>query len=211
MSPQTASSSLRTNPALLFRLRDWSDRESWSAFYHLYFNFIYGFARRAGLSHADAEEVTQDVFRRTAETIHEFQSDPERGRFRGWIMTQARWRVSDKFRARHPHERPKALFSVEESGQLRGGSVERIPDSRDAGSEWEREWRKHVVEAALRRLSHRVPSKYLQIFDLYGRRNWPVLRVARELGVNPASVYAIHHRVTKILRAEVKRLEHQLY
>src|SRR5580700_11774794 len=108
MSPQTASSSLRTNPALLFRLRDWSDRESWSAFYHLYFNFIYGFARRSGLSHADAEEVTQDVFRRTAETIHEFQSDPRRGRFRGWIMTQARWRVSDKFRARQPHERDTA-------------------------------------------------------------------------------------------------------
>src|SRR5436309_33132 len=88
MSPSRPhpGTSLLTRPSLLFRVREWNDSASWEEFHRLYRRLIYGRARRAGLAHADAEDVAQDVFKRVAETIHDFDINPERGSFRGWLM-----------------------------------------------------------------------------------------------------------------------------
>jgi DNA-directed RNA polymerase specialized sigma24 family protein len=91
-------------------------------------------------------------------------------------------------------------------------TIERVADDRivplDAASETE--WQKHVLDAALARIARRVPAKHFQVFDLYSRQGWPVLRVSRELGVNPAAVYLISHRLTKQLKAEVETLRASL-
>jgi RNA polymerase sigma factor (sigma-70 family) len=204
-------SSLHTRPSLLFRLRDWEDKASWEEFYRLYRKFVYGLAKRGGLTHVEAEEVTQEVFVRVAETIKDFESDSARGTFRGWLAQLTRWRIADKFRAR-PRDAAGGLSrrSLEMTDATR--TIERIADDRttplDAASETE--WQKHVLEAALGRIARRVPAKHFQVFDLYSRQGWPVLRVSRELGVNPAAVYLISHRLTKQLKAEVETLRASL-
>jgi len=202
-------STLRTRPSLLFRLKDWQDEAGWTEFYRLYSNLVYNFARRSGLSHADAEEVTQDVFKRVAETVHEFESNPARGTFRGWLMTLCRWRITDKFRAHKPHERQsdRPRFDLGEDDTR---TIDRLPSDSNLEQTWEEEWQRQVLDTALGRLSRRVPSKHYQIFDLYTRENWAVLRLSRELGVNPAAVYLITHRLTKQLKLEVGQLQKQL-
>lgn len=209
MDPKPPPSTLRTRPSLLFRLRDWHDEASWTEFYRLYYNYVYGCARRAGLSHADAEEVTQDVFKRVAETVHEFESDPQRGSFRGWLLNLTRWRITDKFRARKPHERQAAApRSADDADGTR--TIERLPDGSDPEQAWEDEWQHHVLETALARLARRVPAKHFQVFDLYRRQGWSVFKVAREMEINPATVYVIGHRLTKQLRLEVATLRARL-
>src|SRR5260221_5088144 len=99
-------STLATRRTLLFRIRDWQDGESWEEFHRLYRRLIYGRARRAGLSHADAEDVAQDVFKRVAETIRDFDTDPERGSFRGWLMKLTHWRIADKFKSQRKFPPP---------------------------------------------------------------------------------------------------------
>jgi RNA polymerase sigma-70 factor (ECF subfamily) len=208
-------STLRTRPTLLFRLQDWSDEKSWNEFYALYHHFIYGLARRAGLEHADAEEVTQDVFRKVAETIHTFESDPHRGTFRGWLATVTRRRVTDKFRAKRPDQLGQPGRRSPEADD-RTRTIERLPDTSGTAHPWldaaaeDDEWRKHVLATALARLARRVSAKHFQIFDLHASQRWPALRIARELGVNPATVYVISHRLTKQLKIEVARLEREL-
>jgi RNA polymerase sigma factor (sigma-70 family) len=213
MTVEDTHSSLHTRPTLLFRLRNWEDEQSWNEFYRLYYNFVFDLARRNGLSRADAEEVTQDVFRRVAETIHQFESDPARGTFRGWLMNLTRWRIADKFRARQPHEKqPPSARAVGLNTDDRTCTIERLPDQafiREEATD-EAEWQRHVLDAALSRLARRVPAKHIQVFDLYARQNWPVFRVARELGINPASVYVINHRLTKQLKIEVEQLQKKL-
>lgn len=210
MEPEsTAPSTLRTRPSLLFRLRDWRDESSWTEFYRLYRNFVYGCARRAGLPHADAEEVAQDVFKRVAETVHEFESDPARGSFRGWLLNLTRWRVTDKYRARKPHERQSPARGGSDARD-RTATIERLPDEGLDDRAIETEWQHHVLDAALARLARRVPARHFQIFDLYKRQDWPVLRVASELGVNPAAIYVIAHRLTKELKREVETLRLRL-
>ena len=204
------SHSLLTRASLLFRLRDWKDAASWEEFYRLYRKLVYGLARRSGLSHNEAEEVTQDVFKRVAETIHNFEPDPQRGSFRGWLMNLTRWRVADKFRARRPDEFP-IVVSKDGTATKTAGSIERLPDPQTSDEAiWENEWQRNVLEVALARLARRVPAKQFQAFDLYARQNWPVLKVSRELGTNPAAVYLIRHRLTRQLKAEVAYLKSQL-
>src|SRR3954464_10080984 len=93
--------SLLTRPSLLFRVREWQDAASWNEFHRLYRRLVYGRARRSGLSHDDAEDVAQDVFKRVAETIREFDLNPDRGSFRGWLMKLTHWRIADQFERKH--------------------------------------------------------------------------------------------------------------
>lgn len=212
MTLDPTQSPLRTRPTLLFRLRDWNDEASWTEFYRLYYAFVFDFARRSGLQHADAEEVTQDVFKRVAETVHDFESDPNRGTFRGWLLNLTRWRIADKFRRTLPHER-QPHRGPDADASDRTSTIERIPSEGVEGGAnvtWENEWQRHVLAAALARLARRVPARHFQAFELYTRQGWPVLRVARELGISIATVYVISHRFTKQLKAEIALLREQL-
>jgi RNA polymerase sigma-70 factor (ECF subfamily) len=201
-------SSLRTRPSLLFRVRSWEDSTSWGEFHRLYRKLVYGLARRSGLAHADAEDVTQDVFKRVAETIHQFESDPNRGTFRGWLMNLTRWRIADRFNAKPKHEYHSVRKHDDTGG--RTATIERVPEEGSADADWEKEWQRHLLDAACERIAKRVKARHYQVFDLYIRQQWPVLKVAGELGINPASVYLIGHRLTKQLKAEVELLQGQL-
>lgn len=202
-------SSLRTRPTLLLRVQNWEDGASWEEFHRLYRRLVYGRARRAGLSHADAEDVAQEVFKRVAKTIKDFDLNPDRGSFRGWLMKLTSWRIADKFesRGKSPAASPSAH---REDNSPRTATIERVPAPVDDEDEWDREWQQHVLAAAVDRVASRVKPRHFQVFDLYVRQQWPVLRVATELHLNPASVYVIGHRLTKQLKAEVEKLRKQL-
>ena len=208
--PRTpATSSLPTRPSLLQRVRARDDAASWNEFHRLYRKLVYGLARRSGLGHEDAEDVAQDVFARVAETIHQFESDPARGTFRGWLMNLTRWRVADKFAARPKGEDlTSGLRDATTTGGT--GTLGRLPAPNVVDAEWDLEWQRHVLDAACERLSRRVKPRHFQVFELYVRRRTPVLQVAREMGMDPASVYLIGSRLTRQLKAEVEKLRQQL-
>ncbi len=201
-------STLRTRPTLLLRIRDWQDGESWEEFHRLYRRLIYGRACRAGLAHVDAEDVTQDILKRVAETIREFDYDPKRGSFRGWLMQLTHWRIADRI-----SRRPKAEARLPQRHDGEGdrtATVERLPAPQSEDDEWDHEWQLHLLVAAGERLARKVKPRHFQVFDLYVQQNWSVLEVAKKLGINPASVYVIGHRLTKQLKAEVEILQKQL-
>ena len=200
--------SLVTRPTLLFRVRDTSDSVSWGEFHRLYRRLIHGRARRAGLSHADAEEVAQDVFKRVAETIQDFEHNPERGSFRGWLMQLTHWRIADKFQSRD--KLPINSHATAPADATGTATIERVPAPAFEEDEWDREWQQHVLAAALDRVARSVKPRHFQVFELYVRQQWPVLKVSVELKINPASVYVIGHRLTKQLKAEVEKLRTQL-
>jgi len=207
--PATPTHSAVTSASLLFRLRDWRDAASWSEFYRLYQKLVLGLARRSGLTPTEAEEVAQDVFKRVAETIHEFEANPANGSFRGWLMNLTRWRITDKFRARPRGQSESPFRPAANDGT---STIERVPDASGEATEagWDDEWRHHVLDAALTRLARRVPAKHFQAFELYHRQGWSVMKVAKELSLNPATVYVIGHRLTKQLKEEVATLQTQL-
>lgn len=198
-------STLRTRSSLLFRLRNWDDEKSWQEFYALYRKLVYKYARRSGLSHEEAEEATNDVFIRVAKTIHEFEPNPEKGPFRGWLLNLARWRVYDKFRDR-PRDRPAQKNSNPDG---RTSTIERIPDPSAEGKIWDEEWQNSLFSAAMERIARRAKPRHFQVFELYARQQWSIARISSELSVNAAAIYLINHRLTKQLKSEVSKLREQ--
>jgi RNA polymerase sigma-70 factor (ECF subfamily) len=201
------SSTLETRASLLLQVRNWDDAVGWKEFYGLYRRLVYGFARRAGLVHVEAEEVTQDVFKRVAQTIHSFDANRKDGSFRGWLLNLTRWRIADKFKAR-PKGENQPRRAPESDDQTR--TIERVPQPDNADEQWNHEWQMHVLDAASSRVARRVRPEHYEAFDLYMRQNWPVPQVAAKLGITPASVYLIGHRLTRQVKEEVAKLQAQL-
>ena len=206
--PAPGDDSLATRASLLGRIKNWEDARSWEEFTQTYSRLIRAVAIKAGLSEAEAKDVEQETLLCVAKTIHEFESNPERGTFKSWLLNLTRWRIADQFRRRSPAApQPK---SSSEATSTRTSTVERVagPDNLDV--EWEIEWKKNILETALARVGRKVKPKHLQIFDLYAMRHWPAGKVARELGVTRVQVYLVNHRLTKLMKREVEYLGRNL-
>jgi len=199
--------SITTRASLLGRLKNWEDGESWEEFTRTYWRLIYGVARQAGLSDDEARDVVQETLLGVAKNVHDFESAPGRGSFKNWMLNVTRWRIADHFRSKLPtRERPPDAPPDSD----RTGTLERVPDPSNLDEVWEREWKKNVLETALARLRRRVNPKHAQIFDLYAVRGWPVARVAADLGVNIFQVYLVAHRLTRLLKEEVRYVTKKL-
>src|SRR5688572_24194165 len=77
-----------TSITLLERLRSSQDDSAWRRFAELYTPMILAWSRRAGLSMADAEDLTQEVMVLLTREMRRFQYDPGRS-FRAWLRTVA--------------------------------------------------------------------------------------------------------------------------
>ena len=200
--------SIATRASLLGRLRNWNDANSWEEFTQIYWRLIYSVARRSGLSEAEARDVVQDTLLGVAKKIHEFESDPQRGTFRGWLLNLTRWRIADHFRSRPPIAHGNA--GPDPATENGTATINRIPDPAQLDELWESEWKKNIVDTAFARISRKVNAKHAQIFDLYALRGWRAAKIAQELGVSVVQVYLVNHRLTKLLKEEVAYLQKKL-
>jgi RNA polymerase sigma-70 factor (ECF subfamily) len=197
---------LPTRRSLLDRLRDWEDQVSWREFFDTYWKFIYSMAVRAGLSDQEAEDVVQETVTSVAKKMPEFQYDPERCSFKGWLMHVTRLRIIDQLRRRQPRFSQSAA-SHRDSTQT--PTVERVPDPAGTAAfeaAWDEEWERNLVDAAMERVKLRVKPEHYQIFYLSAVKGLATGEVARILQVNAGRVYLVRHRLAKEVKREVERL-----
>jgi len=194
-----------TRRSLLSRLRNWEDQQSWADFVNIYRRLVYGVAIKAGLTDAEAQDVVQETFISVAQKITEFHYDPAIGSFKSWLLHTTRWRICDQFRKRckAPPARTRDSPATD-----RTATIERIPDPAGLKLEdiWEAEWEKSLFDAAIEKVRHQVKARQYQLFDLYVIKHWPVQRVAQAMGVSAGRVYLAKHRVSALLKKEIKGL-----
>jgi RNA polymerase sigma factor (sigma-70 family) len=196
-----------TRASLIHRLKDWQDEASWRDFFNVYWKLIYGVARKAGLTDAEAQDVVQETLLSVAKHMPAFKYDPSIGSFRAWLLNMTRWRITNQFRKRQPlvERLPK------NGGTTRTDTIESAPDvSLDLEAAWQAEWETNLMNAAMDNLRRRIEPQRLQIFDFYVNKEWPPEKVAERFGVSIDLVYQVKHRVTEAIRAEVNRLEHEM-
>lgn len=206
MTEHQADELIPTRQSLLSRLKDWDDQEGWRDFFGTYWKLIYGVARKAGLSDAEAQDVVQETVLGVAKKMREFKYDPALGSFKGWLMQLTRWCIGKQLRKRPCH----APFPEAASGGSPRTPVEaRIPDPASLAPDavWDEEWQKNLRDAALERVKQKVNPRQYQIFDFYVIKQLPVKEVARALEVSAAQVYLAKHRVGGLVKEELKRLE----
>lgn len=200
---------LTTSYNLLTRLENWDDQKSWKDFFDRYWRLIYSMAIRSGLTEAEAEDVVQETVVCVAKDIHKFQQDRTRGTFKGWLRNLTRWRIADHLRKR---KFTSTNHAEETPGAANHSTLEEIPDSTADVVEafWEEEWQICLLETALEHIKGRVSGEQFQMFDLYAMKRWPVAKVARRLGVSVGKVYMAKHRISALLKKEIRLLEDQL-
>ncbi len=194
-----------TRRSLLERLRDLDDQPSWREFFDTYWKLLYGAAIRAGLSDQEAEDVVQETVIGVARKMPEFKYDPATCSFKGWLMHVTRCRIADRFRRRRPQNVPLAVpradTTADSTLNLRDPSADVLDGI------WNEEWQKNIVDVAMERIRSRVNPEHYQIFHLHAVKGLGVRDVAKLTGASLAKVYVTYHRIAKLVKQEVHRLE----
>jgi RNA polymerase sigma-70 factor (ECF subfamily) len=200
---------LRTSWTLVARLKNPDDDGAWQEFYDVYQGVIRGVAMKAGLREDEADDVVQETMRSVVNDIQRFEADPARGKFRAWLLNNARWRITDQFRKRSP----AATGSyVPPGATATTPTAERVPDPRGVDLEGlcDAEWEAQLRERAFKELQLEVKAGQYQIFHLLVVEQKSIEEVAAMVGRSRAQIYLIKHRVASALKRIVKRLEKKL-
>jgi RNA polymerase sigma-70 factor (ECF subfamily) len=206
MTTALPEDSLATRASLLARLKDWENQASWQDFFETYWQLIYRVGLKAGLTDAEAQDAVQETVLAVARNIKGFQYEPARCSFKTWLMLITRQRILWQLKKRLPSYQHLASSQDETA---RTSTVERIPDPSaiDLDAVWDAEWQKNLMSAALERVKKQVSPRQFQIFDLYVLQDWSAGEVARTLRINVAQVYLAKHRISALLKGEVRKLD----
>ncbi len=185
-----------TSITLLETLRQTpKDARAWEQFVWRYRPMIYGWCREWGLQGADAEDVAQDVLARLTEKLAGFRYDPSRC-FRAWLktVTQHAWSDSISSRVRGSDSRMiRRLESLEAQADLK--------------RRFEETFDRELMEIAVRRVQGRVASPTWEAFRLTAIEGLSGAEASQRLSASVASVFVSKHRVQKLLKEEIRRLE----
>ena len=190
-TPLTDNEASSTSATLLQRIRSSRDHEAWNEFVRRYWRLVWWFARKAGLSAQEAEDVVQEVFTDIVRMAVSFDYDPGKGRFRGLLQTVTQRRVIDRVRRSAPRAGP--LPPSEAAAAI----ISPDPD-------WQRAELRADLVAALALVAREVEPATFQAFQLLVIEEWPVRKAAAFLSLSEESVYAAKSRVLARLRRHLQ-------
>ena len=167
---------------------------------------LYAYLRRRGYSSDQAQDLTQEFFVRVIEGRYLDRAEPEKGRFRAFLLTSLKFFVADEEDRRRAHKRgggmvvPLEFSSGEERYQREPGhdeTPERI---------YERRWALSVLDRVVEKLrnefvQHGRPDHFerLKVF-LLGQSDAPYGALAQELNTSEGALKVAIHRLRKRYR-----------
>lgn len=200
---------LPTRRSLLSKLKSWDEQDSWREFFETYWRLIFDTARRAGLDESAAQDVVQETVVTVAKEMPGFRYDRSKGTFKGWLLLITKRRIADALRKRYRSGEGKHSDPDDPQVAAELAAIPNAPTP-ELDAMWEAEWHSHITAAAVERVKRRVKPDQFQLFELSVLKNWPVGTVAKALGVSSMQVYLSRHRVGRLMREEIRKLEEQL-
>ena len=199
-----------TRASLLSRLKSWDDQESWRDFFNTYWKLIYTVAVRRGLTEQEAQEVVQETIISVAKTMADFKYNPAKCSFKGWLRHLTDKRIADQFRKRNRNENAESLdaASASQDTDFITFSQRAAPIASDTPDAlWEQEWQQSLLEAAIENVKKKVTPRQFRLFYRAAVEGHSAADVARTFEVNVAQVYLARHRVSALVKKEVRLLE----
>ena len=184
-------------------------REAQSALVSLcerYWYPLYAYLRRRGHPSDQAQELTQEFFVRVLEGRYLDRADPEKGRFRSFLLTSLKFFVADGGDRHRARKRGGGMVVAIEcsSGEER---YQREP-AHDQTPEriYERRWALSLVDRVVERLreefvqrGHPEHFERLKVF-LLGYSDAPYAALAREMNTSEGALKVAVHRLRKRYR-----------
>lgn len=194
------SSSPPTRASLLIGIRDPRDRIAWGQFVQIYAPLIHAYGLHCGLQDCDGADLTQEVLRRVARSAPDFQYDPAKGSFRGWLHTVTRNAL------RRMGERKARQANGTGDTEVRH-VLEQQPDPATDEEHWRREYQWNLFQWAAEKVRVEFRESTWQAFWQTAVLGKDIDQIAAELGVSPGAVYIARSRVTARIRQETQDLE----
>jgi hypothetical protein len=87
--------------------------------------------------------------------------------------------------------------------------VERVVDPASVPLKdfWEEEWQRNLINAAMERVKKRIQADHYQIFYLASVKRVASEKIAKLHGISRAQVYLVKHRIERLIKNEVRKLE----
>ncbi|MCB9851712.1 MAG: sigma-70 family RNA polymerase sigma factor [Phycisphaerales bacterium] len=177
-----------TRVSLLLRIRDRQDGVAWREFDAIYRPMLRKFAIAYGADAAEAEDVVQHCMTAIHEHIDQFEYDPSKGRFKGWLKTLVNNRIRNLLRKRRER--------VARSGEFAATAAD---DGHDPEAIFEKIWLDEHLRHALKLVSGEVEEKTFKAFVDYVIRERPVEDICADYGLNANQVHKSKYRLTKKL------------
>lgn len=188
-----------TRLSLLVRLCDARDDAAWSQFVEIYAPLVYGFARKHGLQDADAADLTQDVLQAVSGGIRNFDYDPRRGTFRGWLFTVVRNKLRNFLAVQ---DRP-GRGSGDTDAQHR---LQELPArEEDQSAWWDEEYERRVFAWAAEQARGAFSEATWQAFWQTAIEGKTGPQAAQALGMSVAAVYLAKGRVMNRLKDIIRQ------
>lgn len=190
-----------TQPTLLVRIRNAHDHDAWTRFVDLYAPLVYGFLRKRGLQDADAADLTQDVLRKVAVAVKQFDYDTTRGSFRSWLLTIVQNSLATYWRGDPHKERAggdsEAYLMLNEIAQ---------PVNNGDSVEWDAEYQRQIFHFAANVVKQDFTPTTWQAFWQTAVEGRSGKELAEELQMSVAAVYLAKGRVMNRIKDQVKLL-----
>ena len=167
---------------------------------------LYAYLRRRGYAPDQAQDLTQEFFMRVLEGRYLDRADPEKGRFRSFILTSLKFFVADEQDRQRAQKRGGgAVVSFEfSSGEER---YQREPGHYETPDRiFERRWALSMLERVMERLrdefvQHGRPENFerMKVF-LLRQSEAPYADLAREMNTSEGALKVAIHRLRKRYR-----------
>jgi len=176
---------------------------------------LYAYVRRVGQSPEDAQDLTQEFFARLLERNTFAQADPERGRFRSFLLASLKnFLVSEweKARAQKRGGRAQIIPLQLDTAETRCARLVAPGDTPDRA--FDRQWALALLDAVLGRLRREYTDAgredlFLGLKDTLsgGRSEIPYRDLGAQLGMSEGAVkvaaHRLRHRYRELLREEI--------
>ena len=198
-----------TRWTLVVAAGDPEQKEARSALVSLCENYwypLYAYLRRRGYPADEAQDLTQEFFIRVLEGRYLDRADPEKGRFRSFILTSLKFFVADEGDRDRAQKRGGGMvepleFSSGEERYQREPAHEETPERI-----FERRWALTMLDRVVERLRHEFiqhgrPEHFerLKVF-LLGQSDTPYAALAREMNTSEGALKVAIHRLRKRYR-----------
>lgn len=182
-----------TQSTLIREIRDPRNAQAWNELVDRYALVLYRVCRRQRLQDADAADVVQNVLVRVSRSAQTY--DPDRGRFRSWLMTITS-REIQRYRQRRDGI-PTGVTNDIAAENLR----------KELEADWVIEFTNHLFDMALREVRSEVEERSWLAFQEVWLEEQKVLEVATRHGKSVQWVYRNKYQLLERLREKVDRLE----
>jgi RNA polymerase sigma factor (sigma-70 family) len=187
-----------THLTFLLRLRDRTDQVSWEEFHRRYGQLLYRYARSRGASHADAEDVVQEVEMYLFKAIGDFEYDARKGRFRNYLRSAVVHALGRR-----------ATRQAAQPAVLDPQTLDYVASEKEASADvrWEREWQLHRLRWAMHCIVDEFEPATIRAFEMHVLAGRSVEDTAATLNLSKGSVYQARSRILRRLKDQLAALD----